>query len=468
MTDNKVILAVNNGDGKTRLLTADAGRTVKVKLIPGNKYLLKNINDDFAPENITLQRVDKALHIIQEGDTQPSIIIEDYFNGDPNNPVLMGMAEDGLLYAYVPLSGESYDTGYLMADGSMSPVALGGEPLGAGGPLLTAPDDDNDMLFGMLGWFALAAAGVGAAFALSEMDKDDGDNHSTPDDVGSSRGDLSNGSTTDDANPTFKGSAEPGSRVDIYDNGELIGSTMVDENGGWQFTPTTALPEGEHHITTTATDEAGNTGPESDDFVLITDYTAPDASKVAITEVYDDVNTAGVIASGGETDDNRPLIKGTGAEPGNTITVYNGDKVIGTAKVQADGTWSLEPTTPLPDGKYTLTAKETDGVGNVSGPSGEYIINVATVPPQAPTLDTVYDDVAPHADYLQKGDVTNDTTPTLSGSSGVAGGTISIYDNGRLIGTTSVAGNGSWSFTPDTALADGSHNFTATVTDGVG
>ncbi|WP_407202218.1 Ig-like domain-containing protein [Enterobacter cloacae] len=288
------------------------------------------------------------------------------------------------------------------------------------------------------------------------------------DDVGSSRGDLSSGSTTDDANPTFKGSAEPGSRVDIYDNGELIGSTVVDENGGWQFTPTTALPEGEHHITTTATDKAGNTGPESDDFVLITDYTAPDASKVAITEVYDDVNTAGVIASGGETDDNRPLIKGTGAEPGNTITVYNGDKVIGTAKVQADGTWSLEPTTPLPDGKYTLTAKETDGVGNVSGPSGEYIINVATVPPQAPTLDTVYDDVAPHADYLQKGDVTNDTTPTLSGSSGVAGGTISIYDNGRLIGTTSVGSNGSWSFTPGTALADGSHNFTATVTDGVG
>ena len=288
------------------------------------------------------------------------------------------------------------------------------------------------------------------------------------DDVGSSRGDLSSGSTTDDANPTFNGTAEPGSRVDIYDNGELIGSTVVDENGGWQFTPTTALPEGEHHITTTATDKAGNTGPESDDFVLITDYTAPDASKVAITEVYDDVNTAGVIASGGETDDNRPLIKGTGAEPGNTITVYNGDKVIGTAKVQADGTWSLEPTTPLPDGKYTLTAKETDGVGNVSGPSAEYVINVATVPPQAPTLDTVYDDVAPHADYLQKGDVTNDTTPTLSGSSGVAGGTISIYDNGRLIGTTTVGSNGSWSFTPDTALADGSHNFTATVTDGVG
>ena len=126
----------------------------------------------------------------------------------------MGMAEDGLLYAYVPLSGESYDTGYLMADGSMSPVALGGEPLGAGGPLLTAPDDDNDMLFGMLGWFALAAAGVGAAFALSEMDKDDGDNHSTPDkpsigttmdDEGSIKGPLKSGDTTDDSTPTLTG-----------------------------------------------------------------------------------------------------------------------------------------------------------------------------------------------------------------------------------------------------------------------
>ncbi|MHB9592100.1 Ig-like domain-containing protein, partial [Enterobacter mori] len=35
-------------------------------------------------------------------------------------------------------------------------------------------------------------------------------------------------------------------------------------------------------------------------------------------------------------------------------------------------------------------------------------------------------------------------------------------------GTATVGSNGSWSFTPDTALADGNHSFTATVTDGVG
>ncbi|WP_425249659.1 Ig-like domain-containing protein, partial [Enterobacter hormaechei] len=181
------------------------------------------------------------------------------------------------------------------------------------------------------------------------------------DDVGSVQANLANGGTTDDPTPTLSGKAEAGSTVKIYDQNGLLGEVTAKADGTWSFS--------EHRFHVTATDRAGNTSADSDDFVLTLDYTAPDASKLAITEVYDDVKTAGVVASGGETDDNRPLIMGTGAEPGNTITVYNGDKVIGTATVQADGTWSLEPTTPLPDGRYTLTAKETDGVGNVSGPS---------------------------------------------------------------------------------------------------
>ncbi|WP_235502142.1 Ig-like domain-containing protein, partial [Trabulsiella odontotermitis] len=263
---------------------------------------------------------------------------------------------------------------------------------------------------------------------------------------------------------------EPGSRVDIYDNGNLIGSVIADDNGSWQFTPTTPLPEGEHHITTTATDEAGNTSPESDDFVLTTDYTAPDSSLVTITDVVDDVGgVTGSVPSGASsiTDDNRPLIKGTGAEAGNTITVYNGDTVIGSTTVQVDGTWELVSTTPLPDGLYTLTAQETDSVGNVSDPSNEYTFNLSTQAPPVPSLDSVYDDVAPSVDFVQKGEVTNDNMPTLSGS-GLIGGTIRVYDNGTLIGTATVGSNGSWSFTPGTALNDGNHNFTVTVTDVVG
>ncbi|WP_238158686.1 Ig-like domain-containing protein, partial [Trabulsiella odontotermitis] len=288
------------------------------------------------------------------------------------------------------------------------------------------------------------------------------------DDVGNVRGDLASGSVTDDANPTLKGTAEAGSRVNIYDNGELIGSAVADSNGAWTFTPTTPLPEGEHRLTVTATDKAGNTGPASDEFVLSTDYTAPDSNLVTITGVYDDKpQSTGPVAHEGVTDDNRPLISGTGAEAGNIITVYNGDSVIGSTTVKSDGTWELEPTTPLPDGKYTLTAEETDNVGNISDPSNEFVFTLSTQAPPVPSLDSVYDDVAPGVDYVQKGEVTNDSRPTLSGS-GLIGGTISVYDNGTLIGTATVGSNGSWSFTPDSALSDGRHNFTVTVTDTIG
>ena len=70
------------------------------------------------------------------------------------------------------------------------------------------------------------------------------------------------------------------------------------------------LPEGEHRFHVTATDKAGNTSVASDDFVLTLDFTAPDVSKVSITDVVDDFGSVtGSIASGGKTDDNTPLIR---------------------------------------------------------------------------------------------------------------------------------------------------------------
>ncbi|WP_238158677.1 Ig-like domain-containing protein, partial [Trabulsiella odontotermitis] len=291
---------------------------------------------------------------------------------------------------------------------------------------------------------------------------------SATDDVGAVQTPLANHGLTDDPTPTLNGKAEAGSIVKIYDQSGLLGSVTARDDGTWSYSPTANLSEGSHQFYVTATDKAGNTGTPSDNFELVLDFTPPDSSKLAITDVVDDVGGyQGSVADNGETDDTRPLIKGTGAETGDIITVYNGDKVIGSTTVKSDGTWELVPSSPLPNGTYVLTAKETDIVGNEAGPSNDYTIKVSTEGPQAPTLDKVYDDLAPGVDFLQKGEVTNDSTPTLSGT-GVANGTISVYDNGTLIGTTTVDSSGSWSFTPGTALANGNHNFTATVTDGVG
>ncbi|MHA7845482.1 Ig-like domain-containing protein [Serratia sp. D1N4] len=288
------------------------------------------------------------------------------------------------------------------------------------------------------------------------------------DDVGDVRGPLSSGSVTDDANPTFNGSAEPGSTIKVYDNDKLLGSVVTDNNGAWSFTPTTPLVEGEHSITTTATDTAGNTSAPSESFDLTTDYSAPDASLVAITGVEDAVGTIkGNVTVGGSTDDNRPTLNGTGAEVGNTITVYNGTTVIGTATVQDDGTWSLKPTLPLADGLVTLTAKETDSVGNTTVASPEYGFTVITQAPAAPVIGSVEDNAEPHTGALQKGDVTNDNTPTLKGTA-LPGGTVTVFDGTTVLGTTTVDTNGNWSFTPSTPLSEGNHNLTASVMDSIG
>ncbi|MCM7226469.1 Ig-like domain-containing protein [Enterobacter cloacae] len=291
------------------------------------------------------------------------------------------------------------------------------------------------------------------------------------DDVGSVQGNLANGGTTDDPTPTLSGKAEAGSTVKIYDQNGLLGEVTAKADGTWSFSPVAKLPEGEHRFHVTATDKAGNTSVASDDFVLTLDFTAPDASKVSITDVVDDFGSVtGSIASGGKTDDNTPLIKGTGAEPGNTITVYNGDKVIGTAKVQADGTWELQVTKALPDGTYNLTVKETDSVGNTTAASPEYIIQIdAGGQPLPPTLSSVEDDVAPHTGPLQKDATTNDNTLLLTGTA-EAGVTVRIYGgpNGTtLLGETKADAQGKWSFnTPK--LADGVHTFVAEAINDIG
>ncbi|MDH3369559.1 MAG: Ig-like domain-containing protein, partial [Gemmatimonadota bacterium] len=60
------------------------------------------------------------------------------------------------------------------------------------------------------------------------------------------------------------------------------------------------------------------------------------------------------------------------------------------------------------------------------------------------------------------GSVTNDNTPTISGTA-QANATVAVFDGVTSLGTT-VATGGAWSLTP-AVLADGPHSLTATATD---
>ncbi|WP_157284062.1 Ig-like domain-containing protein [Pseudomonas chlororaphis] len=81
-----------------------------------------------------------------------------------------------------------------------------------------------------------------------------------------------------------------------------------------------------------------------------------------------------------------------------------------------------------------------------------------------PAITAVKDDVGSIQGNLQKNAVTDDSKPTIEGTA-EAGATVSIYSNGTLLGTTVADAAGQWSFTPETELANGVHNLTATATN---
>lgn len=286
------------------------------------------------------------------------------------------------------------------------------------------------------------------------------------DDVGPLIGNLNNGQATNDPLPTLSGTAEANSMVKIYDNGSFIGFTTADGTGAWTFTPGTQLGNGNHALTVTATDAAGNVSPTSAGFNIVVDTVAPLAP--TIIQAFDDVQPGtGTLSNGAFTNDTRPVLSGS-AEAGARVAIYDNGALLATVTATIDGTWEYLTTT-LGNGQHVFTAIATDAAGNVSPVSGGFTINVDTIAPSVPLLVSVVDDIAGGVfnAALSNGQLTNDARPTLNGTA-EAGSTVSIYDGSTLLGTALVQSNNSWSFTPTTPLANGSHTFTVTATDAAG
>ncbi|WP_127473451.1 Ig-like domain-containing protein [Microbacterium sulfonylureivorans] len=206
------------------------------------------------------------------------------------------------------------------------------------------------------------------------------------------------GSVTSDTTPPIVGTAEAGATVTVMVDGVVIGTTiagpavasMIADGpttfaaaiGSWTLVPTTPLSEGLHRATATATDAASNVSLESNTVAFTIDAVAPQPP--VITSPGD----------GTTVTDPAPPITGT-AEPGSEVEVSVDGRPIGTTTTDADGNWTLTPTTPLPDGEHEITATATDPAGNVSVPSDPVVITVDTgtgLPPTggtAPLLPTL-------------------------------------------------------------------------------
>ncbi|MFA1017282.1 BapA/Bap/LapF family large adhesin [Enterobacter sp. SAT-E-asb] len=284
------------------------------------------------------------------------------------------------------------------------------------------------------------------------------------DNAGSIQTPLSSGQSTDDTTPTLNGTATANATVTVYENGQPVGTVQADGTGAWSFTPSTPLASGSHTWTATVTDAAGNVSPNSPDFTLIVDTTAPNAP--VISQAIDDVGSiTGPLTSGQTTDDTVPRLTGT-SEPFATVKIYEGTTLVGTGTADGSGSWSILLTTTLANGPHSFTAQATDAAGNTSVSSASFSLTVDTTPPALPVLTSILDDVGNAATPVANGGFTNDAQPTLTGTA-EAGSTVKIFDNGVQIGSVTATG-GAWSFTPSPALSNGAHTLTFTATDAVG
>ncbi|HFG1953484.1 TPA: Ig-like domain-containing protein, partial [Vibrio cholerae] len=254
---------------------------------------------------------------------------------------------------------------------------------------------------------------------------------------------------TNDTTPTITGTtdAPAGSTVtlvvtDANGNQQTL-TAIVQPDGTFSVDVITPLAEGSYTVTATVTDPAGNTGTASDKGSV--DVTAP----VITVDAPDNTN------------DTTPTITGTTDAPaGSTVTLVvtdaGGNEQTLTATVQPDGSYSVEVTTPLAEGPYTVTATVTDPAGNTGTATDDGSVDV-TAP-----------EVTVHAP-----DNTNDTTPTIIGTTDApAGSTVTLVvtdaDGNEQTLIATVQPDGSYSVDVTIPLAEGNYKVDASVTDPAG
>ncbi|WP_320734700.1 Ig-like domain-containing protein, partial [Enterobacter sp. 214E4] len=322
------------------------------------------------------------------------------------------------------------------------------------------------------GWIAGAALGGGAIGALL-ANGGDGETKTkvidntkeveiaTPtfllsDKAGDKQGVLSANEITDDTNPTFSGTGQPGATIQIKDSsGSTIASAMVGKDGTW----TVILPtqtDGEHTWSVVQIDGSKTTSAGS---ITVTVSTADAAITLATTAGDNVLNaseqSAGFTLSGAS----KNLAQGT------ALTVTLNGKTYA-AEVGADGGWSVNvpaaDAQALGDGTWTVNVSGKDAAGNTV--SGSQTIGVDTTAPTLSVDTLAQDNIINAAEHSQPLTLTGKTNAE-------AGQIVTVTLNGKNYNAT-VGSDGTWSVTLDVndvqALSEGNHTLTVNVSDKAG
>ena len=124
-----ISVKINSGNETVETVKLNAAnKKVIIKAQPNVNYELVDDNTQYAPETIDTKRIGNDLHIAFEGtdiNQESDLVLEGYYESN-NTELLLGKAENGQYYAYVPQSGVESDAVTLLAEEVFSPQALGG------------------------------------------------------------------------------------------------------------------------------------------------------------------------------------------------------------------------------------------------------------------------------------------------------------------------------------------------------
>ncbi len=173
--------------------------------------------------------------------------------------------------------------------------------------------------------------------------------------------------------PTFTGTSEPAASVTLMEGTTTLGTTTADGAGNWTIT-SSLLSATVHSIFARSTDVAGNTA-DSAALAITIDTTPPLVSAPSLSPASD----SGTLD--GKTNIVTPIFTGT-AEPGAKVelldvTVPASPVVLGSASADVSGNWSITSSS-LSDGLHNITARATDGAGNVSANSSSIPVTIDT------------------------------------------------------------------------------------------
>jgi nucleoid-associated protein YgaU len=168
-------------------------------------------------------------------------------------------------------------------------------------------------------------------------------------------------------------------------------------------------------------------------------------------------------------DPNGNMVLAGRAAPGATVTVKSGDTVIGTARVDAQGSFVIVPAKPLPAGPQELSLTETLPNGTAIAASGTASVDVPAGQGQAlavlsgPGGSSVVSGQGPHPGTLGIGTVDYDANGHAIFSGTAPSGTaVNLALNGKALGHATADRNGTWRFT--TLVPGNSGNLTLSAT----